>query len=177
VTPTLWHVSDRRGIDRFEPRSIDTDGSTEPLVRAIDEEHVPAYWFPRDLPRGTFWAAAGTTGEDVDAFLASDRARRVHAIQRDWLAELRGARLVAYRLPGETFELYDETAGYYVSREAVAPVEVVELAGLEARHAAAGIELRVVDDLDELWQRVIRSTLVFSGIRLRNLARRPGRRT
>ncbi len=37
------------------------------------------------------------------------------------------------------------------------------------RHAADGIELRIVPDLQSLWQRVIATTLEFSGIRLRNL--------
>ena len=43
------------------------------------------------------------------------------------------------------------------------------LGDLLERHAAAGIELRIVPDLSALWQRVIASTLEFSGIRLRNL--------
>jgi hypothetical protein len=38
-----------------------------------------------------------------------------------------------------------------------------------ARHTAAGIELRIVPDLMAVWQRVIASTLEFSGLRLRNL--------
>jgi len=60
-------------------------------------------------------------------------------------------------------------AGYFVSREAVEPLQVVELGDLLARHAGAGIELRIVPDLRALWERVIGSTLEFSGIRLRNL--------
>ena len=44
------------------------------------------------------------------------------------------------------------------------------LGDLLARHAAAGIELRIVPDLQSLWERVVATTLEFSGIRLRNLA-------
>jgi len=40
------------------------------------------------------------------------------------------------------------------------------------RHAAAGIELRIVPRLPPLWERVVASTLEFSGIRLRNLGPR-----
>jgi hypothetical protein len=58
---------------------------------------------------------------------------------------------------------------YFVSREPVEPVEIVELDDLIGRHADAGIELRIVPELWPLWQRVIGSTLEFSGIRLRNL--------
>jgi hypothetical protein len=165
----LWHVSEDPSIARFEPRANDAHDSPEPLVWAIDDDHVPAYWFPRDCPRGTFWAVASTSEEDVERFLTRNRGLRVHAFQRDWLDAFRSARLCAYRLPAETFERYGRAAGYWVSRTAVEPVEVVELGDLFDRHAAAGIELRVVPDLAAVWRRVIGSTLEFSGIRLRNL--------
>ena len=43
--------------------------------------------------------------------------------------------------------------------------------GALARHAEAGIELRIVPNLGALWKQVIASTLEFSGIRLRNLGK------
>ena len=91
------------------------------------------------------------------------------AIAHSLLADFRSARVWAYRLPTETFEPYERAAGHWVSREAVAPLAVEDLGDLLVRHAAAGIELRIVPDLAALWQRVIASTLEFSGIRLRNL--------
>jgi len=166
----LWHVSADASIARFEPRANERHDSREPLVWAIDDEHVPAYWFPRDCPRGTFWAVDSTSDDDVERFLTGDRARRVHAIQADWLERLRSARIYAYRLPDEPFERYERAAGYWVAREAVEPTRVEELGDLLARHAEAGIELRVVPQLLPLWERVIASTLEFSGIRLGNLA-------
>jgi len=168
----LWHVSEDGSISRFEPRANPEHDSTEAFVWAIDSEHVPAYWFPRDLPRGTFWAIDTTTDDDAERFLTGDRTRRVHAIEASWLAALRDARVFAYRLPSETFEPYARAAGYFVSREPVEPIEVVELDDLIGRHAEAGIELRIVPELWPLWERVIGSTLEFSGIRLRNLQSR-----
>ena len=165
----LWHVSEKGAIPRFEPRASPEHDSTEALVWAIDEEHVPAYWFPRDCPRGAFWAVDSTVDADVERFLTGDRSRRVHAIQSDWLERFRAAQVFGYELPSETFERYGRAAGYWVTREAVEPLRVTPLGDLLARHAAAGIELRIVPDLHELWQRVIASTLEFSGIRLRNL--------
>jgi hypothetical protein len=165
----LWHVSDDGSIGRFEPRADPGHDSPDALVWAIDDGHVPAYWFPRDCPRGTFWAVAATAPADVERFLTGDRSRRVHAIQSDWLDTFRSARLFAYRLPPETFEPYGRAAGYWVSREPVEPLEVRELDDLPLVHADAGIELRIVPDLSALWERVISSTLEFSGIRLRNL--------
>jgi len=168
----IWHVSENGGIDRFVPRANDAHDSPEPLVWAIDGEHVPAYWFPRDCPRGTFWAIDSTSDEDVERFLCGDRARRVHAIESAWLEQLREATVYAYRLPPESFARYERAAGYWVSRSAVEPLEVVELGDLLAKHAAAGIELRIVPALLPLWDRVVASTLEFSGIRLRNLGAR-----
>ena len=167
---SVWHVSEDGAIRRFEPRANPEHDSPDALVWAIDDEHLPAYWFPRDCPRGTFWAIETTSDDDVERFLTGDRARRVHALQSDWLPRFREARLFGYRLPDGPFEPYGRAAGYFVSREAVEPLEVVELGDLLACHAEAGIELRIVPDLRTLWERVIGSTLEFSGIRLRNLA-------
>jgi len=128
----LWHVSEDDGIARFEPRANPDHDSAEALVWAIDDAHVPAYWFPRDCPRGTFWASAATSDDDVDRFLLGDRSLRVHAFGGDWLDAVRSARLVAYRLPPETFERYERANGYWVSRQAVTAVETVEWATFSA---------------------------------------------
>jgi hypothetical protein len=168
----VWHVSEDGGIDCFTPRANDAHDSPEPLVWAVDDEHVPAYWFPRECPRGTFWAVPATSEDDVECFLSGDRTQRVHAIEGVWLSAVRAARVFAYRLPTESFTRYERAAGYWVSRSAVEPLEVIELGDLLAKHAAAGIELRIVPALSPLWVRVVASTLEFSGIRLRNLGTR-----
>jgi hypothetical protein len=153
----LWHVSEDPSIERFEPR----DGR----VWAIDTRHLPLYWFPRDCPRATFWATEDTTDDDVDRFLGGDRTRRVHVIEPEWLERMRSAELFAYEFPGATFEPEDR---YWISAVAVEPSRRVELGDLLGLHAAAEIELRVAPGLLELWERVVASTLDFSGIRLRN---------
>jgi hypothetical protein len=48
------------------------------------------------------------------------------------------------------------------------PLGIVELGDLLARHTEAGNELRIAPTLYPLWDRVIETTLDFSGIRLRN---------
>ena len=168
----LWHVSEDDSIQRFEPRSNPEHDTVEALVWAIDSVHVPAYWFPRECPRGTYWAVPDTSDEDVDRLLLGDRTLRVHLVQADWLQLVRSTRVVAYRLPRDTFEPYVRAAGYWVSREPVEPLDVVEVGDLLDKHAEAGIELRIVPKLWPVWQQVIESTVEFSGIRLRNLGSR-----
>ncbi len=164
----LWHVSEDDSIVRFEPHHRPGHALSEPLVWAVDTRHLPLYWFPRDCPRATFWAVPDTTDEDVACFLGGDRVRRVHVVEPTWLEPMRTTRVVAYRLPEASFEPWDR---FWVSRERVEPLELVELGDLVARHGAARIALRTDDDLLALWDSVAASTLDHSGIRLRNVVR------
>ena len=170
----LWHVSENPAITRFEPHVSATASSREPRVWAIDTRHLPLYWFPRECPRATFWATPRTTAEDGELLAG---APRVHAIEERWLERLHDTRVVAYRLPEEPFTPDPEVGGYWLSRESVVPLEIVELGDLVARHDRAGIELRVLTNLWPLWDRVVASTLEFSGIRLRNAEPRPAAHT
>jgi hypothetical protein len=132
-------------------------------VWAIDTRHLPLYWFPRDCPRATFWANDETSDDDVDRWLLGDRRRRVHAIEPRWLPRMRTARVYAYRMPDETFELRDR---FWISAATVEPIERAELGDLLELHAGAEIELRVAPGLRPLFERVVASTLDYSGIRL-----------
>jgi hypothetical protein len=162
---TLWHASEDPGITVFRPHRAPTAQLDDELVWAVDDEHVPAYWFPRDCPRATFWVGPNTTPADA-AWLCG--ARRVHAIEWDWWERFRTARVFLYEMPAASFAVHNADAGYYVSREAVAPVARVAIDDAIRAHADAGIELRVMDQLWPLWDRIIASSLCFSGIRLRN---------
>ena len=164
----LWHVSENPGIERFRPHVSATAAEPEPLVWAIDTRHLPLYWFPRDCPRGTFWADAETSAEDSARLLAG--AARVHVLEEAWLERMRTATLFAYRLPQERFEPHPEVGGYWISRDTVEPAGVEPLADLVGLHERAGIELRVVENIWPLWNEVAASTLEFSGMRLRNAA-------
>jgi hypothetical protein len=55
--------------------------------------------------------------------------------------------------------------------EALGPAEPV--GDLLELHRAAGIQVRLVDNLWPWWEAVIESTVEFSGIRLRNAASAP----
>ena len=165
----LWHVSENPSIGRFDPHVAETSMVAEARVWAIDTRHLPIYWFPRDCPRGTFWAGETTSDADVERFLWGDRSLRVHATEGRRLREIRAVTLSLYRLPEGPFEPNpDGTTGYWVSRRGVEPLERHELRDVEAAHVDAGIELRFVRDLRSLWERVVASTLDFSGVRLAN---------
>jgi hypothetical protein len=154
----LWHVSEDESIRRFEPR--------ERKVWAIGTRLLPLYWFPRECPRATFWAEASSTRGDVERFLGGEPARRVHVVEPEWFRPMRERRVVVYRMPEETFVENDDR--FWISSEAVEPLELVELGDLVARHERAAIELDSAQDLLGLWSRVVSSSLGFSGIRLRN---------
>jgi uncharacterized protein DUF6886 len=161
----LWHVSEDPTLQRFEPHLRPGHDADEPLVWAIDTRHLPLYWFPRDCPRATFWANERTTDDDVERLLDGNRARRVHAIESAWLERMRTTRLFAYRMPDATFEMHDR---FWVSRSVVEALELVEVGDLLTLHAGAEIELRIAPALLDLWDRIVASSLDFSGIRLRN---------
>jgi hypothetical protein len=166
----LWHVSEDPTITRFDPHVSATATSREPRVWAVDTRHLPLYWFPRECPRATFWATTETTPADAELLAG---APRVHAVEEGWLEQLHDARVVVYCLPEQTFKPDPEVGGYWLSRQPVAPLGIVELGDLVARHERAGIDLRVVPNLWPLWDCVVSSTLEFSGIRLRNAEPRP----
>jgi hypothetical protein len=164
----LWHVSEDPATEVLQPHRNELHALAEPLVWAVDTHYWWLYWFPRDCPRDCFEASSDTTDDDVERSLDGDRTRRVAVIECAWLERFHSARIYAYRLPPDTFEPWDK---FFVSRSSVAPLELHALGDLLRRHAEAGHELRVAPALYPLWDRVIETTLDFSGIRLRNAVR------
>ena len=169
----LWHASEDPGLARFAPHRAKTALTDEPLIWAIDTRHLPLYWFPRDCPRCTFWAGDRTADADVDRFFDGARGARIHVIEERWLERVRAAQLHLYRMPEATFTESLDTASYWMSREPVDALERITIDDLVGRHVAAGIPLRSLPNLWPLWDRVVASTLEFSGMRLRNAIPRP----
>lgn len=163
----LWHFSEDPDLGVFRPHVAATAAEEDEWVWAVDTRHAPLYWFPRDCPRGCVWVGPDTTEEDRERFFGHTAATRIHVIAVDWLDAMRAARLYAYRLPPGTFVPHS-VGGYWVSTAEVEALERVEVADLLARHAEAGIELRITPDVWAFWTPVVASTLEFSGIRLRN---------
>jgi hypothetical protein len=165
----LFHISEESGIERFEPRP--SEYTDEPVVWAIDADHLRNYLVPRDCPRVTYYAGRETTAADVDRFLGSSVA--VVAVESSWSERLQTCQLYCYHLGPETFKCLDECAGYYVSRVSVVPARVEVLDDPMAELLRRGVELRILPNLWELRDAVVASTLQFSIIRMRNALPRP----
>ena len=171
----LWHFSEDPSLGFFQPRPTAPD--KKPLVWAVDTRHAPMFWFPRDCPRGCVWPVSTTTAADRERFFGQSGAARVHVIECGWLERVQACRLYAYRLPADAFAPHPVVGGYWVTDQPVEATEQVTVDNLLARHAAAGIELRVTPSIWPFWRRVTASTLEFSGSRLRNAADHPERVT
>jgi len=65
--------------------------------------------------------------------------------------------------------------GYWVADIPVEAIEREVVGDLLARHASAGIELRVTPSIWPFWRQVTASTVAFSGSRLHNAAPYPDR--
>jgi len=168
----LFHFSEDPTIRRFEPRPSGGSPERPPRVWAIDEEHAPHYYFPRDCPRICYWIGPQTTAADRERFFRDTEARKIFAIEFAWLDRLRNAKIWVYEVPPDTFVLEDENAGYFVSSQSVIPLRVGPLGDPLERLAGAGVELRMTLSLAPLRDVLVRSTVPFSMIRLRTAATR-----
>lgn len=173
----LFHVSDRAGIARFEPRVAPTDPEARLAVWAIDGDRLGHMLLPRDCPRICFRADASSSATDVDRLLHGDRTSRVVAVEHGWWRRIVDARMTVYRMPPTQFALHDATAGYFVAGRAVIPFGATAIEDVPAALLALGYELRVMPSLWWLRDAVVASSLPFSVIRWRHAAPRPGRVT
>jgi len=169
----LLHLSEDPNMTRFLPHAPRTNASHAPAVWAIDPEHAPLYWFPRDCPRVTAWPR---TPEEAIAFQAAFRtsAARVHGIELGWLDRMRTAVLYAYELDPVDFEPWPAATGQWIATRPVVPQRVVAVGDLLDAHVAAGIELRAVPSLWPLHDLAVSDRWDFSVVRMANAAGRPG---
>lgn len=164
----LYHISDQPGISVFEPRERPGQSSGNPVVWAIDAEHLPNYLLPRDCPRVTFYAREDSDPADVRRLLCGTCAQRVIAIESVWLPKLRTEQLYCYEFDASGFSSADEIAGYYTCGIPVVPVSETAIEDTLDELVRCPIELRVMPSLWNLREAVIHSTLGFSMIRMRN---------
>ena len=166
----LYHVSEEPGIGIFEPRPSPQvyDKITGDVVFAINDEMLHNYLLPRECPRVTYYANADSTQNDIDTFIGNSKKKYIVNIEEGWLERVKQTTLYLYELPSESFTLIDKGAGYYVSYEAVKPVDVLKVDDLLNELGKRDVELRVISSLKQLADEVSNSSLQFSVIRMKN---------
>jgi len=92
-------------------------------------------------------------------------------MEQTWLARFNNTALYVYEMPVAPFELADASAGYYISRHAIIPVSVREVREPASEIMQRAYEIRYVPDLWSMRDGVVRSTLDYSIIRMRNATR------
>ncbi|MCK4224591.1 MAG: hypothetical protein KAX39_05380 [candidate division Zixibacteria bacterium] len=170
----LYHISDKPGIKRFDPRPALHPSAKQKglMVWAIDWDHLHNYLLPRDCPRVTFFASQESDPNDVDKFMGGSSTKYVVAIETRWLPEIQKSCLYQYEFNSEGFTLVDEVAGYYISRKPVIPIAETKIENILAALTEHNVELRIMPSLWKLREAIINSTLGYSIIRM-NKARPP----
>ncbi len=163
----LFHFSHDPSIQRFEPHVPATNPAQPPSVWAIDADHAPLYWFPRDCPRVTAWPRNAVEGAAFrEAFCTT--ACRVHAVELAWLPELSSTTLYRYRFDASAFHPWPEASGQWLSDRAVEPIAVEPMGDLLRCHVDAGIELRAVTSLWPIRDLACSGPWDFSIVRMTN---------
>jgi len=167
VPAFVFHFSEDPAVERFVPHVPRTNPTHSPAVWAIDAEHAPLYWFPRDCPRVTAWPR---TPVEVAAFRPAFRttSQRVHAAELGWLDRIRTAALFRYAFDASAFEPWPEASGQWISTRPVEPVSIEPVGDLLGAHGSAEIELRLVPSLWPLRELAVTGPWDFSLVRMAN---------
>ena len=163
----LYHFSEDPSIARFVPHVPRTNPDHRRAVWAIDAEHAPLYWFPRDCPRVTVWPLrAADLGTFQQRFATA--SARLHAIESQWLQRMRDTHLFRYEFDPAGFVQWEEANGQWIAEFDVVPVAMSAVGDLLDAHAAAGIELRIVPSLWPFFDIAVGGEFDFSVVRMHN---------
>lgn len=163
----VHHFSEDPSIERFEPHVPKTNPMQPAAVWAIDPEHAPLYWFPRDCPRATAWPRHPADRSMFENALTTSGSR-LHAIEFAWLERMQTVQLYRYDFDPASFSKWVEAPGQWISATTVEPVAVAAVGDLLYLHADAGIELRLLSNLWSLVETMSDDRWDFSHVRLAN---------
>ncbi|MBM7587272.1 hypothetical protein JOC86_003845 [Bacillus pakistanensis] len=164
----LYHFSEDPSIKEFIPLKSQNK-EMPPTVWAIDEEHAVHYFFPRDCPRVIYSKSANMSEEDEKLFFSHTLANKIIAVENAWMEKIKNTTLYKYTFHDEGFQVFDQTAGYYITHSPVQPISLEPMGDLLGKIAEKGVELRVTPNLYPLRDAIISSTIDdFSIIRFRN---------
>jgi len=166
----LFHVSEEANIEVFNPRipaRKDLDQSVG-LVWAIDEKRLPNFLTPRDCPRVAYCIGENTTEDDKKAFFTSPSVKHTVIIECNWFHRMKDTTLYLYEFDPKDFELQDEIAGYYISKVPQVPIAKHIITDVFSELMLRNVEIRIVDTLWEIAERIKGSTLHWSLCRMKN---------
>jgi hypothetical protein len=160
----LFHFSEDSSIDIFVPRVKANRRNMPPVVWAIDDAHAFTFYFPRNCPRIVYSRAEGVTEEDNDTFFGITSSDIVITVETHWYERIISTTIYRYQLPVEHFQLFDETAGYYISTQTVKPLDMEPMGNLLERLMSLNIEVRFTPNLYPLGEAILCSSIKDFGI-------------
>jgi len=166
----LFHVSEESDIEVFVPRlpkRTDLDPNIG-FVWAIDERRLPNFITPRDCPRVAYYSDNSTCESDKHQFFSSLTATHALIIEKKWYHIMEKTTLYLYEFDTKDFVLQDDVAGYYVATKTQHPINRIILNNLFAELMKRNVEIRIVDNLWEIAEKVKQSTLRWSLCRMKN---------
>jgi hypothetical protein len=163
----LYHFSEDPNIERFVPHVPRTNPSHAPAVWAIDADHAPLYWFPRECPRVALWPL-DADGRAAFATRFATSAGRLHAIESAWLDRMRVTEIHRYEFDADGFVPWEAANGQWICDHDVIPRSVTKVGDLLDAHADAAIELRIVPSLWPLHDVAVTAEFDFSMVRMHN---------
>jgi hypothetical protein len=168
---SLYHISEDPKIKIFEPLAapFHTSLAGQNVVWAINERMLHNYLLPRNCPRVTFYTGPATSERDRKKFFGTSSAEFIISVESGWLSPIQRATLYCYEFSPAGFTLFDECAGYYISREPVIPLSAKPIYNLVEEMLKRNVELRFMPSIAELGEEVKKSTLNFSLIRMKNI--------
>lgn len=164
----LFHVSEEKDIGVFYPRipkrkELD---QTQGLVWAVDQRRLPNFLTPRNCPRVTYHMGINTTLEDQERYFSSATTKHVVVIESKWFQVMKNTVLYLYVFDPSGFELQDDIAGYYVSKTVQTPIAKYRVDDLFQELFDRRVEVRIVDNLWDIYERISKSSLSWSMCRM-----------
>ncbi|MBD0382532.1 DUF6886 family protein [Paenibacillus sedimenti] len=160
----LYHFSEEPDIELFVPRVKANRTDMPPVVWAIDQKHEFTFYFPRDCPRIVYTRSEGISAEDEVKFFGLSKSDTIITVETGWYKIINETTLYRYMLPGDDFQLFDETAGYYIAEQTIEPLSVDPIHNLIEKLIAMNIEIRFTPNLYPLRDAILNSTLKNFGI-------------
>jgi len=151
----LFHVSEDSSIRAFSPRPAPTPeaGLSGAAVWSITELKLPNYLLPRDCPRVCY----------VD-----NSKQHTIVLENAWRRKIEDTVLYLYQFDSNDFEIFDDNAGYWISRSTVRPIIIRKITEPLLELQKRNIKLEFVKDLHPIKDRVTSKYTEFSIIRFRN---------